>query len=156
MVVDIKIRTKVQVDGAFLDVHGSIPAIGSAIQGPVEGPRIVLTRPTFDGYQTLPARRFASFIGKHTNVWRCLAISLDYTPILHIWGRRTGWLTQTVNYEEFVENFGVFVPRIGLYLPAVFVISKSDRLLYSEICIRLDGRLDFDSAQKAVMDHLEQ
>lgn len=119
--------------------------------GPERGERVVLTMPTFDGYDPLPAQRFSEVVEVSSQSWLCLAVSLDYPPIRAAWGETAGWLTPAVDFADFKEQFGVFVPRLGLLVPALFVIDTSDRLLYCEVVKALDAKVDFDAAREVLL-----
>ena len=147
---------KIFIDGESLEVSGSRPAIGSVLRGPEEGARIIHTMPTFDGCDPHPARGFANVAKGSASDWRCFAISLDYPPVRNTWGKKAGWLTPPVDFSTFSEYFGVFVPRIGLFLPALFLIDASNHLLYSEISDKLDATVNFEAAQKVLLENLDK
>ena len=146
----------VLIDGESMEVYGPPPVIGSVLRFPGEGTRIIHTMPTFEGCDPLPAREFAKVANGVSSGSRCFAISLDYAPVRSAWGKEAGWLTPVVDFAKFNEYFGVFVPRIGLFLPALFVIDASDHLLYSEICDRLDATVNFQVAQKVFLEDLDK
>ena len=140
------------VDGIIFDLNRAVPAIGAVIMGPEAGARVVLTMPTFDGCDPLPAKRFSQMAKNSPQFWLCLAISLDYGPIRRTWGEVAGWSTPSIDLPTFKEQFGVFAPRIGLFVPALFIIDASNHLLYSDVPPVLDGKVDFDAASKVLLN----
>ena len=140
------------VDGISLDVNRPTPALGAVIMGPEQGARAVLTMPTFDGYDPRPAKRFSQMARNSSQSWLCLAVSLDFAPIRQTWGEIAGWSTPTIDFPAFKEQFGVFAPRIGLFVPALFVIDASDHLLYVDVAPHLDDKVDFDEASKVLLN----
>jgi len=140
------------VDGVIFDLNRPVPAIGAVIMGPEAGARAVLTMPTFDGCDPLPAKRFSQIAKNSSRSWLCLAVSLDYAPIRRTWGKAAGWSTPTINFSTFKEQFGAFAPRIGLFVPALFVIDASDHLLYADVTYLLDDKVDFDAASKLLLN----
>ena len=147
---------KILIDGESLEVYGPPPVIGSVLRVPGEGTRIIHTMPTFDGCDPLPARGFAKVANGVSSGSRCFAISLDHAPVRSAWGKEAGWLTPVVDFAKFNEYFGVFVPRIGLFLPALFRIEASNHLLYSEISDKLDATVNFEAAQKVFLENLDK
>jgi len=140
------------VDGVTFDLNRTVPAIGAIIMGPEAGARAVLTMPTFDGCDPLPAKRFSQMARNSSQSWLCLAVSLDFAPIRQTWGEIAGWSTPTIDFPAFKEQFGVFAPRIGLFVPALFVIDASDHLLYVDVAPHLDDKVDFDEASKVLLN----
>ena len=138
------------VDGMCLDLNRTRLIPGDTVKGPEKGARVVLTMPTFDGCDPVAARRFSELVKGAPQSWLCLAVSLDYAPIREAWGVVAGWSTPVVDFADFKEQFGVFAPRLGLFVPALFVIDALDCLLYCQVAHALDGSVDF----KAVHDVL--
>ena len=139
------------VDGVSLPLNKTPPPPGAVVVGPERGARGVLTMPTFEGYEPLPAQRFSEVAEVSSQSWLCLAVSLDYPPIREAWGETAGWLTPAVDFADFKEQFGVFAPRLGLLVPALFVIDTSDRVLYCEVVSALDAKVDFDAARDVLL-----
>ena len=139
------------VDGISLPLNRPPPTPGAVVVGPQRGPRVVLTMPTFDGYDPLPAQSFSEAAEVSSQSWLCLAVSLDYPPIREAWGETAGWLAPAVDFADFKEQFGVFAPRLGLLVPALFVIDTSDRLLYCEVVNALDAKVDFNAAREVLL-----
>ena len=139
------------VDGVIFDLNRAIPAIGTVIMGPEAGARAVLTMPTFDGCDPVPAKRLSQIARNSSQSWLCLAVSLDYAPIRRTWGEVAGWSTPLIDFPAFKEHFGVFAPRIGLFVPALFIIDASNHLLYVDVPPVLDENVDFDAASKVLL-----
>ena len=71
--------------------------------------------------------------------------------IIRQFGETAGWLRPAVDFADFKEQFGVFAPRLGLLVPALFVIDTSDRVLYCEVVSALDAKVDFDAARDVLL-----
>ena len=140
------------VDGIIFNLNRAVPAIGAVIMGPEAGARAVLTMPTFDGCDPLPAKRFSQMAKNSSQSWLCLAVSLDYAPIRRTWGEVAGWSTPSIDFPTFKEEFGVFAPRIGLFVPALFIIDASNHLLYADVPPVLDEKVDFDAASQVLLN----
>ena len=140
------------VDGIVFDLNRAVPAIGTVIMGPEAGARAVLTMPTFDGCDPAPAKGLSQIAKKSSPSWLCLAVSLDYQPIRRTWGEVAGWSTPSIDFPAFKEQFGVFAPRIGLFVPALFIIDASNHLLYVDVATVLDEKVDFDAASQVLLN----
>ena len=139
------------VDGICLDLNRAPLIPGDTVKGPEKGARVVLTMPTFDGWDSVPARRFSELVQGAPQSWLCLAVSLDYAPIRKAWGEAAGWSTPAVEFGDFKEQFGVFVPRLGLLVPALFVIDASDCLLHCQVAHAFDGSVNFEAARDVLL-----
>ena len=151
MVSDALRFPTIVVDGVSLDLNRAPLIPGDVVMGPEKGARVVLTMPTFDGCDPASARRFSELVRGVPQSWLCLAVSLDYAPIREAWGEAAGWSTPAVDFADFKEQFGVFVPRLGLLVPALFVIDPLDCLLYCQVVRALDGSIDFEAARDVLL-----
>ena len=80
-----------------------------------------------------------------------MAVSLDYFPILSQWGIATGWEGHRFKHLLGDDPLGVFSQKLGILVPAIFIIDSEDHILYCEFPQALDRMVNFETAEKFVV-----
>ena len=141
---------KINVDGVEVELNARRLEVGSIVSIYGVGSRVIMTMPTFDKYDTSRAKKFAELLGKRSHPWCCAAVSVDHTPILRSWAMDAGW--EGHSFESFLgeDILGVFSQKLGVLVPAIFIINFKNHLLYCEFPDSLDGSVDFKAATEFV------
>ena len=83
--------SKIYIDGTEVDLDIRRPGVGSVVSAYGTGRRVILTVPTFEKFHQGTPKKFARLMASQTSPWHCVAVSLDYPPILSQWATITGW-----------------------------------------------------------------
>ena len=143
--------SKIYIDGIEVDLEIRRPGVGSVVSAYGTGRRAILTVPTFEKFHQGAPKKFASLLASQTSPWQCIAVSLDYPPILSHWATATGWKGQPFQHLLGDDPLGVFSQKLGILVPAIFIIDSEDRVLYFEFSDALDRMVDFENAEKFVV-----
>lgn len=141
---------KINVDGVELELGVERPEVGSIVSDYGVGSRVILTMPTFDNCDTSGARAFSELLWKQGHSWCCSAVSVDHAPLLRSWAMDAGW--EGHSFESFLGDdlLGVFSQKLGVLVPAIFIIDSKNYLLYCQFSDSLDETVDFGAAREFV------
>ena len=143
--------SKIYIDGTEVDLDIRRPGVGSVVSAYGTGRRVILTVPTFEKFHQGTPKKFARLMASQTSPWHCVAVSLDYPPILSQWATITGWEGQPFKHLLGDDPLGVFSQKLGILVPAIFIIDSEDHILYCEFPQALDRMVNFETAEKFVV-----